>query len=460
MFKSICRRVGATALAVLALTSSVRSEDSGSAMRAADFIASEGVNTHINYTDGGYANLDTVLRELRFLGTNHVRDGLNAPGQFGSAPLAAYKSLARAGIRFVFFLRPPNPAQPEGSLANPSLAQRVASVAEVARDVPGSVIGVEGPNEINNEPFAYRGAGQSHHGQDELDAALHFQADLYRAVHSDPTLRSVPVAYFTGYAAGGIPVGPDPAITPGLADMDTQHPYPNHGDPPSAWVARSRALGNQSAPSLARRAPAIYTETGYATEEDGKDGVSIEVQAHYLLDLLLDDAKAGIVGTYLYELMDAYPTGSRQGNHGWGLFDNHGQPKRAAVAIRAMNEILADVGSAAHDFAVHPFPYEVAGAGPSGNSLELALSDGRFVVALWDEQPIWNAAARRPLAAEVHKVTVTFGRRGGVISAALFDPMRGSDAIAHYSTAGAISLDVTDHPVFLIVRPATSSGRQ
>jgi hypothetical protein len=123
-----------------------------------------------------------------------------------------------------------------------------------------------------------------------------------------------------------------------------------------------------------------------------------------------------------------------------------------------MNAILADPGPAARVFAVRPFAYQVSGAGPAGRSLPLAFSDGRFAVALWDEQPIWDAAARRPLAATPHQVSVTFAQ-GGVASAALFNPLHGADAIAHFGATHAITVDVTDHPVFLIVRPAAPAGR-
>ena len=417
----------------------------GPAVRVADFVAAEGVDTHINYTDGRYARRDVVLRELRFLGITRVRDAMAAPGAFGSAPLGAYLALAQAGVRFTFYLGGIDPGRPAGTPENPTLAQRVANVAGLMAAVPGCITGVEGVNEINNEPIEHAGHGHSRRGQDELDAALAYQAALYRLVRATPVLAGVPVLFFTGYGAGSIPAGPDPAATPGLADADNQHPYPNGGGPPAAWVAR-HALSNETPADAARRAPAIYTETGYAGMASTTGGVPPEVQARYTLDLLLDTAAAGIGATYLYELMDAYPVGSRQGNHGFGLFDVDGAPKPVAVALRAQNAILADPAADAHRFAPHPLAATVQGAGATVFHLTMARSDGATVLALWDEQPIWDGRAQ--VVAQPHPVRVSFPRQ---VSGGVFDPLRGTGQVARVERV--VSVTLTDHPVFLIVRP-------
>ena len=424
-------------------------------LRVADFIASEGVNTHLNYTDGRYARRDLVLRELRYLGMTRVRDGLGAPGAFGSTPLAAYHALAHDGVRFTFFLGGIDPVRPLGTAENPTLAERVANVAGLAADVPGCITGVEGVNEINNAPIEHEGRGRSHHGQDELDAALAYQAALYRLVHATPVLAGVPVLYFTGYGAGGIPNGPDPATTPGLADADTQHPYPGGGEPPAAWVSRGHALTNETAADATRRMPAIYTETGYAASVDTQGGVPPDVQARYTLDLLLDAAAEGIGATYLYELMDAYPVGARQGNAGFGLFDVAGQPKPVAAALRAQNAILADPAADAHRFTPRPLAASVQGAGATAHHLLMARADGATVVALWDEQPIWDGHARTPIAPQPHPVTVTFPRP---VSGMLFDPLHGTSPVAQPAHVASVPLVLTDHPIYLIVQPDRRGG--
>lgn len=43
-------------------------------MRAEDFLNTLGVNTHIPYTDGGYANINNVASDLAYLGIDNVRD--------------------------------------------------------------------------------------------------------------------------------------------------------------------------------------------------------------------------------------------------------------------------------------------------------------------------------------------------------------------------------------------------
>ena len=45
-----------------------------SPVRTADFINSLGVNVHVEYTDGKYADATTTIADLAYLGIDHVRD--------------------------------------------------------------------------------------------------------------------------------------------------------------------------------------------------------------------------------------------------------------------------------------------------------------------------------------------------------------------------------------------------
>jgi hypothetical protein len=421
----------------------------GPVLRTAQFVAAEGVNTHIAYTDGGYADVAEIVRELKFLGIDRVRDAVNVPGVNGSAPLKSYWEAARAGIKFDFLVGGGSFGRNSGSWTSPSLEDRLASIRWVARAEPGSVIAIEGPNEINNEPMVYEGIGGS--GSEQLRAALAMQHDLYRSVRSDSLLGALPIYYFTGYGAGAIPNGPDPSLTPGLSDFNNQHPYPRGGEPPAAWVARRQVLTNGSG------GPAVYTETGYTTNRANKHGVSPDVQAKYTLDLLLDTAKEGISATYLYELMDAYKPGSRQGDAGYGLFDWQRNPKPVALALRNMNAILHDTAADARTFALAPLALSFRAESRSTQVLLLQRSGGVHVVALWDEQPQRDDPKNPGKTPASFAVELAWPQP---LDVAVYDPLAGGNAVRTEPAARSLHIAVADHPLLVVLSPPSATIAQ
>eukprot|EP01033_Poteriospumella_lacustris_P021639 gene21639-16105_t len=82
------------------------------ATSAARFVASIGVNASINYTDGKYANIQTVLADLKYIGVSLIRTAAYVPGMQGQS---AYNLAASQGIRFDMLLYA-NPA-PQTSVA-------------------------------------------------------------------------------------------------------------------------------------------------------------------------------------------------------------------------------------------------------------------------------------------------------------------------------------------------------
>ena len=404
---------------------------------AADFIDGMGVDTHIPYTDGGYANIGKVIDDLHYLGISNIRDGITDGGG-GSASLSSYVALAQAGIKFTIVgndVDNPTPA---------SIASAIGLIDRLNTAVPGSVVAVEGANEVNNWPVTYE-------GQTGLAGAVALQRALYSAVHSDPALQGVSVDYFTGYAAGSVPAGPDPSKTPGLADFDTQHPYPNWGEAPAAWLATGQALGNEPTPG-----PFVYTETGYTTNATQGNGVNQDVQAKYLLDLYFDAAVDGASKTYVYQLMDAYAPGSRQGDDGFGLFNPDGTAKPSTTAIHDLTTILADPGATAATFTPGTLNYSVSGLPASGNSMAIAQSDGSFDIALWNEPQIWSGATRSETAATPVPITVQLG--GTYASVSVYDPMVGPAPIETVLNVSALQLSATDHPLIIKLGVPAAAG--
>jgi Ca2+-binding RTX toxin-like protein len=393
-----------------------------SAISAPTFISGLGVDTHIPYTDGGYVNINNVIADLKYLGINQVRDGIS-DGARGSAPLSSYIAMAKAGIHFTVIVEASTSAK---------LAAELTLIDRLQTAVPGAVVAVEGPNEINNWPVTFDGVGG-------LQGALNLQSALYTAVHSDPTLAGVGVDYFTGYAAGGVPVGRDPVAAGGLADFDNQHPYPSWGQAPAPVVARSHALPNTSSPTE----PAVYTETGYSTNE-----VSPNVQAKYTLDLLLDTARENISKTYLYQLMDAYQPGSPQGDDGFGLFDPSGAAKPAADAIHNLTTILQATSGVATSIPAS-LAYDVAGLPATGHTLAIAKADGSYDIVVWAEPKIWDPNAHQEIAAPDVGVTINLSQP--VDGYTVYDPLKGAAAIASGGSTTTINVAVSDHPVIIEV---------
>ena len=65
------------------------------------------------------------------------------------------------------------------------------------------------------------------------------------------------------YDARGVRVGPSPLTTPGLANYDTQHPYPNNGNAPDMWVNPAKALHIEPGGT----GPAVYQVGGTLTAD-------------------------------------------------------------------------------------------------------------------------------------------------------------------------------------------------
>ncbi len=403
---------------------------------AADFLGRIGVDTHIPYTDGGYANLSNVQADLSYLGVTELRDGISN-GEYGSARLASYIQLAKAGAKFTFGVG-------GGASTTASVQSTLNTIGQLEAAVPGSIKAIEGPNEVNNQTLTFNGVGG-------LQGAVALQQYLYQTVKSTPALAGVTVDYFTGYNAGNIAVGPDPSTTSGLADYDTQHPYPQGGQAPAYWVDPSTALGNE--PNA--KGKFVYTETGYTTNLSDVNGVDATVQGKYTLDLLMDAAKDGSSGTYLYQLMDAYKPGSPQGDDGYGLFDENNNPKLAATGIHNLAAILADTGATASTFTPVALNYSVSGQPSTGNSLEISKSDGTTDIAVWAEPQLWNASTKSEIAAPTTIETVNLDAAHRV---SVYDPLSGTAPIATYASTSSVQLQITDHPLIVQVEPVTTTG--
>lgn len=396
------------------------------AVRINDIIRSFGIDTHIDYTDGKYSNVGEVVKALDYLGLDTVRD--HAPNAASDPNGQTHLGdAAAAGVQFVFS------AQREVDPA--TVAQRLHTFVQAH---PGSVVGIEGPNEVNNWPVSYHGlSGQA--------AALAYQKDLFAAVSADPLLKNIPVLGFTGYTVAS------------ASDYTTIHTYAKDGDQPYSWLSRESGVQRNADPGK----PLAITETGYHTSlsadtNGGWEGVSEATQAKLVLNTLMDGAALGSKNTFIYELLDAYsdPGGANQEKH-FGLFHLDYSAKPAATAIHNMTTILDDDGATKASFSVGALNYSIDGLPSSAHSLLTEKSDGSYQIIIWNEPDIWNQSSDTAIQAAATSVKVNLGASFGSVQ--VFDPLSGTTAVKSLSNVSSLTLDIVDHPVIIDVARGSAS---
>lgn len=387
-------------------------------IRAADFIAMQGVNLHVSQGSSNYKNMAMIKADMAYLGIVNVRDSLNP--FWANPPYSYYTALAKAGLKWNYISAVGGTHSPE------TIATFLANVSNIEKAVPGSTYAVEGPNEINNFALTWAPTGAK-----GLPAALDFQTSLYAQTKASPLLKKLKVFYFTGYDAGTIPKGPDPTTTPGLADYNNQHPYPYEGKPPQRWVNRPRALGN----TPAGVGPAVYTETGYQIPK-----TSSAQAASWTLNILANSAVNNIQRTYLYQLMDEAD--------GWGLFSKaDNTPTPAATAIGTMNAILRDTGPNARTFTPSKLiSYKIIGLPATGNSFALQKSDTETNLVLWAEPDAFPGPDTL--------VTVRFSTSQPSVQ--VYDPLQGTQPIQALRNVTSVQVNITDHPIIIRLPSPTS----
>ncbi|MBB3459428.1 calcium-binding protein [Rhizobium sp. BK377] len=388
------------------------------ATRITDVIDSFGIDTHIDYTDGKYSNIAEVVKALDYLGLDTVRDHAPTPASdpYGQGHLG---DAADAGVKFVFVSgRDDTPA---------TVVQRLHAFVEAH---PGAVVGIEGPNEVNNWPVSYKGlSGEA--------AALAYQKDLFNAVNADPLLKDIPVLGFTGYTVAS------------SNDYTTIHTYAKEGDQPFSWL--SRESGDQMRADPGK--PLTITEIGYHTSltadtNGGWEGVDETTQAKLLLNTLMDGAFLGSEGTFIYQLLDAYsdPGGADQEKH-FGLFRLDYTPKPAATAIHNLTDILEDDGATQATFNPGTLNYTINGLPSTARSYLTEKSDGSYQIIIWNEPDIWNQTTDKAIQATTASVNVNLGGAFGTVQ--VYDPLTGNVPIKSFSNISSLNVDVVDHPIII-----------
>lgn len=421
-----------TTVCALACATAAQADDTVRAMPVSEFLDTLAVNTHVNYTDGAYANVHNVADDLAWLGIHYVRDA--APGNM--PPFDSYIYLAQRGVKFDFGV---------GS----NFADSLGQAARLNATVPGSVVAIEGFNEIDNQPVTY-------HGLKGTPAGLAAQRDIYARVRSTPALANVPVYDLTGYDLKLADTRAD------AADYVNQHFYPQNGEQPAYNGNGDRWMGNAINAVKKFQRPYVVTEFGYFSLPQAGWyflGVDERTQAKGVLNGYMDTAAAGITRTYVYELLDEKPDPQNKdvGMH-FGMFRNDNSPKPVAYAIRNLTTILnagATRGrhgaTGAHDTAASAAPAcALANMPVSANSLLLQKRDGSYVLALWNETPIWDRAKGTPVTEPPAHVEVDFGAAASRVD--LYDPLDSASPFESHRNIRRLDVSVPDHPVLIEVK--------
>lgn len=394
-------------------------------LRAADVRSGIAINTHVNYLDTAYAKPAEVVKALHYIGIDQVREQAPTPWNNGSAPLDTYVQMAKQGIHFDFIAL--------GGEAD--FGKTISQAADLNTRVPGLVTALEGFNEIDgNHNFDW-------FGQKGTPGGVASQKALFAAAQKSAPLKDVFIYDLTGAELM-------PESLKDRADYANIHLYPQNGFAPDGWFTQMGDMAH------AKHNPLVVTEFGYASNlESGwlVIGVGQVGQAKGILSGLFSGFEHGVSRTYLYELLDQKPDpDNKEREWHFGVYDNQYRAKVAAVALHNVTSLLYDGGTRARTFNVRPFDLNLQGLPATGHKVVIEKADGTTVIALWNEQLFWDRATGKPV--QQPPVAVTVGLPMGARPTGVYDPLQGDQPVKTFKPLQPVVVDVTDHPVFLVVQ--------
>lgn len=444
------------------------------ARSSAAFIATLGVQTHLNYDsawgtpNSPYANLTAVEAALSYLNPNGANTGINTirDAAFYGNELLKLQTLGSLGYKLDLFMAYDS--------SHTSYTAEYATIGSLISS--GYVRLVEGALEVDNGAWGLVNGDQyvAQNGGTFTgwSAAIAMQRDIYSLFHN-----KVPVALFSiAIPVDGAANGPAAQAAAqfgtnvaSLADYGNVHFYQHNGDAPAS-PSGGELVGtvSQETGEMVGR-PFVITETGF--NDSGLSGVSYkgtpDVNAKYTLDLVLDSFKVGSTLTVLYELFDdnvGYTGGNAFEDH-WGLFNADGTPKEAAVALHNMLGVLSDTRSNSTSFTPGSLSMQISGLPSSGNTLLLQKADGVYELILWNDANIYHNG----VASSVPPSNVSVGLPSPA-TIKIYDPMQNAaleagktdfltntpllQPISAYANATSALMSLTDHPIIVEITPS------
>jgi hypothetical protein len=379
------------------------------ATSAAAFIATLGINTHIDFDADGYQNLANVESDIAYLGVKIIRDSAEV-----ATDAQTWLQVAQAtGAKFDDYIA-------EGSPAD--MAANLALVTQLAQE--GILTSIEGGDEEDDAyPVSLGNSAQ---------ITAQFQQQVY-ALGQQLGLPVINMSFGAGWTAANNWEGDYPTVgnLAGYANYANAHTYPLAGQLPGSSIATLNTLAQMAASNR----PVITTEIGWSTATFSETTI-----AKYVLDATMDGITDGDAGMYFYGLFD-------DGSGNWGLFNADGTPRPAATALHDLTSLLADTGANAATFTPGSLNDSLSGTETGDNSMLIEKSDGSFWLSLWNE----TEAANTP-----HTVTVNLGVQATTVVE--YDPLTGTSSIASWSNVSSVQVSVPDHPVLLEIVPAAGAS--
>lgn len=393
------------------------------AIEADRFVDATGINIHLHYDGTPYrTQFEAIKQRLRELNIRHVRDGLIDTTWQGYYD--RLNELGDMGIKSTLIVTP----------------EQSADVwIDYPRRVSRTFEAFEGPNE-------YDRSGRSNWVQ-----ILRQTMERMRAIRNVPALDAYPIygPSLTSQAAF-VALG-DVSGTFDYANMHNyfagRHPStPGWGDNGYGSIPWNINLASR----FGGGKPIVTTETGYQDVSTAVDFVPREVAGNYLPKLLLEQYRAGVKRTFLYELCDFPRSG------GYGLLDDRLEPKPGFHAVKGLLNLLADPGPS---FTPTSPNYTVIGDTARLRQLVFQKRNGTYYLAMWQSSEVWSPLSRTLAAARPSvDVTLQFSspmrllRRlewqgDGTVTAARLD-----------STASTLRVSVPDRLVIVEVSRATGSA--
>lgn len=408
------------------------------AARAADFLSSLGVCTHIGQ---GVDSASPAAAALSYLGVYNIRDDASA------AHVQDWITVHKQSGAHIDLL------------TNHDLTGTIDMANQLMK--AGALMAVEGPNEPNNWPVTYE--GQTSGYTTTFLPVAHFQRDFYSATKADPALKGIPV--FASSEAGGsepdnvglqfltIPNGAGTLMPDGTryADYANTHTYvmghvgkwldnlawnsadPTlNGDPDGLYVEFGHTwhghFDGYSTEEL-RSLPRVMTETGWPTRGDGS--ITEEQQGRIIMSIYLSNFTRRWTNTFIYMLRDDPVQGY------WGLIDQDYKPKLSGQYMHNLTTILADSGSDGTTRAPGTLHYSIPSKTSTVHDLLLQKSNGEFYLVVWNELSIGSANS-----------TVDLGRTFKNVE--IYDPTAGTSAIRTLHNVSSIDLMLEGYGVLIL----------
>lgn len=265
-----------------------------------------GVNTHIDFANLPYKNLDLTAKALKYIGIRNLRDTAQKPDT-----AQKWRELAiKTGCKFVAYM-------PTGS--QPEIERAFTYLADLYRR--GLILAFEGPNEPDIAYALTRGMTIAWAKQFQIVS----MEPLANVLHK-PLLN---ISFGAGWSAANNWRGNYDKVGD-MSDSCTYgnaHTYPNTDQPTTATIRRLNDLAKLAAP----KRPVFTSEIGW----DLAKGFAPEDVAKRVLQAVFGAFRAGNVGLYFYSLFDNTDLGTK-----FGLMNSDGSPRPAGTALHDLTTLL------------------------------------------------------------------------------------------------------------------------